>query len=158
MKRSNQAYAYLSSTVGGSFSILSFEDAHKENRKSPPKNRGGGIRGTITGFSGASRLRLLRYLASIDYSAFEGKIFFASLTYPEIWPEDPGVCKGHLEAFRKRSQTKFGAFPAVWRLGIQERGAWHFPIILFITLVLGVTEGTAPVCRFFMARGLWKDQ
>jgi hypothetical protein len=142
-----QDYAYLSSTIGGSFSILSFEDTYKGNRVGPPKNQGGGLRGKIYGLSKASRRNLLRLLASINYTSFEGKVFFASLTYPEVWPEDPKVCKGHLEAFRKRLMEKFGAFPAIWRLGIQERGAWHFHLLLF----LPSSSGSLKELRQFVA-------
>ena len=134
----NQAYAYLSSTIGGSLSILSFEDTYKMDKVSSPKNYGGGgVRGRITGLSKASRRTLLRLLASIDYASFEGKIFFASLTYPDVWPEEPKVCKDHLEAFLNRLMREIGAFPAVWRLGIQERGAWHFHLLLFLPSSFG---------------------
>jgi hypothetical protein len=138
LTRANQGgFAYLSSPLGGSSSILSFEGIQKEDRVTPSKNRGGGPRGTITGLSAASRLRLLRFLASIDYTSFEGKVFFASLTYPETWPEDPRVCKEHLESFLNRLMVEFGAFPVIWRLGIQARGAWHFHLILFLPLSFG---------------------
>jgi hypothetical protein len=142
----NQAYAYLSSTIGGSTSIVSFEGTQKEDRVRPPSS-GGGIRGKITGLSKASRRNLLRLLASIDYTSIEGKVFFASLSYAEIWPEDPRACKEHLEAFRKRLRTKFGVFPAVWRLGIQERGAWHFHLLLF----LPSSSGSLKEVRQFVA-------
>jgi hypothetical protein len=132
----NQRYAYLSSAIGGSTSILSFEDTYKMDKVSPRKNHGGGIRGKITGFSEASRLRLLRLLASIDYTAFE-KVYFASLTYPDVWPEESKVCKDYLEAFRKRFMGKFGAFPVVWRLGAQVRGAWHFHLLLLLPSAIG---------------------
>jgi hypothetical protein len=130
-KRTDQEHAYLSSTVGGSFSTLSFEDTHKGNRVSPSRNCGGGIRGKVTEFSGASRLTFLRCLASIDYTAFEGKIYYLTLTYPDTWPEDPQICKRHLEALRKRLQRKVGNFAGFWRLGVQARGAWHFHVLLF---------------------------
>ncbi len=132
MTSPNQEYAYLSSTVGGSSSILSFEETHKGNQVSPPKNRGGGIRGKVTEFSEASRLTFLRCLASIDYTTFEGKIYYLTLTYADIWPEDPQICKRHLEALRKRLQRKFGNFSGFWRLGVQRRGAWHLHLLLFV--------------------------
>jgi hypothetical protein len=132
IKPNQGGYAYLSYPVGGSSSILSFDDTPEGDRVSPPKNRGGGVRGTIMGLSRASRLRLLRFLASIDYAAFEGKLSFTNLTYPDVWPEDPRVCKDHLEAFLKDLRKEFGEVAAVWRLGTQERGAWHFHLILFL--------------------------
>jgi hypothetical protein len=140
VKSPNQGYAYISSTAGGSTSILSFEDTYKGDGKSPSKNYGGGTRGKVTGFSEASRLTLLRRLASIDYTVFEGKIFFITLTYPDICPKDSRVCKKHLEAFRKRLMRKFGVFPGFWRLGIQRRGFWHFHLLLFLPLSSGSPE------------------
>jgi hypothetical protein len=74
-------------------------------------------------------LRLLRLLAGIDCTAFE-KIYFITTTYPDVCP-DVYTCKAHLKAFRKRLTRKFGDFPAVWRLGIQTRGFWHFHILVF---------------------------
>ncbi|HSK82708.1 MAG TPA: hypothetical protein VK902_04795, partial [Rubrobacter sp.] len=32
----------------------------------------------------------------------------------------------------KRLQRKFEPFAAFWRMGIQERGAWHFHLLLFV--------------------------
>jgi hypothetical protein len=82
----------------------------------------------VTGFSGASRLRLLRLLAGVDYSAF-ARIYSIGLTYPDRCP-DVYVCKGHLKAFRKRMTRRFGEFPAFWRLGVQRRGFWHFHLLV----------------------------
>ncbi len=122
-------------------STLSFEDTTSRNyRVSPPTRRGGGIRARVRGFSKASRRNLLRRLASIDRGAFrtfKGRIFFVTLTYPHVWPNDPEVCKSQLKAFRKRLQREFGPFAAFWRLGIQERGAWHFHLLLFVRPTFG---------------------
>jgi hypothetical protein len=133
---SHQGGAYVSSSVGGSLSTLSFEDTLVSNRASSNKRRrGGGIRDKVRGFSKASRRNLLRRLASIDRGAFrnfKGRVLFVTLTYPHVWPEDPEDCKGHLKAFRKRLQRRYGPFAAFWRLGIQQRGAWHFHLLLFV--------------------------
>jgi hypothetical protein len=43
----------------------------------------------------------------------------------------------HLKAFRKRLQREFEPFAAFWRLGIQQRGAWHFHLLLFVGPSLG---------------------
>lgn len=137
MKSPNQEHAYLSFTIGGSLSVLSFEEAHKGNRVSPPGNRGGGPRGRITELSEASRRNFLRLVASIDQDAFDGKIYYLTLTYPDTWPKDPKVCKRHLENLRKRLTRKFGTFAGFWRLGIQERGAWHFHLLLFASPSFG---------------------
>jgi hypothetical protein len=85
--------------------------------------------------SRASCTNLLRRLASINRSAFrafKGRIIFVTLTYPHEYPEDPELCKRHLKAFRKRLQRKYESFAAFWRLGIQQRGAWHFHLLLFV--------------------------
>jgi hypothetical protein len=137
---SHQGGAYVSSSVGGSLSTLSFEDALVSNRASSRMRRGGGVREKIRGFSRASRRNLLRRLASINrtaFRAFEGRVLFVTLTYPHVWPEDPEECKGHLKAFRKRLQREYGPFAAFWRLGIQQRGAWHFHLLLFVPSTFG---------------------
>jgi hypothetical protein len=134
-KRSHQGVAYVSSSVGGSVSTLSFEETRASNRLSPLTRRGGGIRNRVRGFSRASRRNLLRRLASINRRAFrdfKGRIIFVTLTYPRKYPEDPEVCKNHLKSLRKRLQREFEPFAAFWRLGIQKRGAWHFHSLLFV--------------------------
>src|SRR5918996_3922165 len=59
LKDSHQGVAYVSSSVGGSVSTLSFEDTKTSNRLSPRKHRGGGIRDRVRGFSRESRRNLL---------------------------------------------------------------------------------------------------
>jgi hypothetical protein len=54
------------------------------------------------------------------------------LTYPKEYPEDPEACKRHLKALRKRLKRRFGDFAGFWRMGIQQRGAWHFHVLLFV--------------------------
>src|SRR5215203_5195890 len=140
LKDSHQGVAYVSSSVGGSVSMLSFEETITKNQLSLPKRHGRGIRDRVRGFSRASRRNLLRRLASINRSAFRafrGRMIFVTLTYPHEYPEDPELCKNHLKALRKRLQRKFGTFAAFWRLGIQKRGAWHFHLLLFVGPSIG---------------------
>ena len=140
LKDSHQGVAYVSSSVGGSLSTLSFEDTTTKNRLSSPKRHGRGMRDRVRGFSRVSRTNLLRRLASINRTAFKGfrgRIVFVTLTYPKQYPEDPELCKRHLKALRKRLQREFGTFAAFWRLGIQKRGAWHFHLLLFVEPSLG---------------------
>ena len=140
LKRSHQGVAYVSSSVGGSVSTLSFEDAKTSNRLSPRKHRGGGTRDKVRGFSRASRRNLLHRLASINRTAFKtfsGRMIFVTLTYPHEYPEDPEVCKNHLKALRKRFERKYKSFAAFWRLGIQQREAWHFHLLLFVGSSVG---------------------
>jgi hypothetical protein len=140
LKDSHQPSAYVSSAVGGSVSTLSFEDTNTNNRLSSPRRLGGGTRDKVRGFSRASRRNLLLRLASINrraFKAFKGRMISITLTYPHEYPEDPEVCKNHLKAFRKRLQREFGTFAAFWRLGIQQRGAWHFHLLLFVGPSIG---------------------
>jgi hypothetical protein len=150
LKCSHQEVAYVSSSVGGSVSTVSFEDATTRSRLGPRTRRGGGIRDKVRGFSRTSRRNLLRRLASIDRGAFrasKARIIFATLTYPHEWPDDPEACKGHLKALRKRLQREFGPFAAFWRLGIQQRGAWHFHLLLFV----GPSFGSVDKLRSFIS-------
>jgi hypothetical protein len=136
----HQGVAYVSSSVGGSVSTLSFEETKTSNRLSPPVRRGGGIRDRVRGFSRSSRRNLLRRLASINrrtFRAFKGRLISITLTYPHEYPEDPGLCKNHLKALRRRLQRKFGEFTGFWRMGIQRRGAWHFHLLLFMGPSIG---------------------
>jgi hypothetical protein len=140
LKSSHQGAALVSSSVGGSVSTLSFEDTKTSNQLSSHRRCGGGIRDRVRGFSRASRTNLLRRLASINRSAFrafKGRMIFVTLTYPHEYPDDPELCKRHLKALRKRLQRKYKSFAAFWRLGIQQRGAWHFHLLLFVGPSIG---------------------
>src|SRR5215211_4108915 len=145
-KSSHQPSAYVSSAVGGSVSTLSFENPKTSNRLRPPSSplrHGRGIRDRVRGFSRESRTNLLRRLASINRSAFrafKGRLISITLTYPHEYPENPEVCKNHLKALRQRLQRKFGNFAAFWRMGIQQRGAWHFHLLLFVGPTFGPME------------------
>jgi hypothetical protein len=130
---SNQEEAYVSSTVGGSLSQVSFENSGTRNRIS--STNCGGVKGKVKGFSRVSRRNLLRRFASINRTAFrsyKGRVFSITLTYPHVYPDDPEVCKRHLKALYKRLKRRFGDFAGFWRMGIQKRGAWHFHLLLFM--------------------------
>jgi hypothetical protein len=150
LKSSHQGVAYVSSSVGGSVSTLSFEDTPTRSRHSSRRRHGGGIRTKVRGFSRASRRNLLLRLASINrraFRAFKGRMIFVTLTYPHEYPEDPEVCKNHLKALRKRLQRKCGDCAAFWRMGIQRRGAWHFHVLLFV----GQSVGSVGELRRFIS-------
>src|SRR5919107_5196805 len=51
----HQEVAYVSSSVGGSVSTLSFEDTNTSNHLSSDRRRSGGIRARVRGFSRESR-------------------------------------------------------------------------------------------------------
>jgi hypothetical protein len=69
--------------------------------------------------------------------ALRGRVIFVTLTYPLEYPESPERCKGHLKALRKRLQREYGPFAAFWRMGIQQRGAWHFHLLLVVGPSIG---------------------
>jgi hypothetical protein len=149
---SNQE-VYISSTIGGSVSEISFEGPQTRNRIGTTSSRG--IRGKVRGFSRVSRRNLLRLLASINRSAFrafKGRAISVGLTYPTQYPEDPKVCKKHLEALFKRFKREYGDFASIWRMGIQRRGAWHFHLLLFVP----PSVGSLKEIRRFIASSWYK--
>ena len=76
-------------------SLVSFGDTGSRDRVNPRRSHGGGIRGKIRGFSGASRRNLLRRMAGINrtaFRAFKGRVVCVTLTYPHEWPEDAETC------------------------------------------------------------------
>ena len=155
LKGSHQDVAYVSSSVGGSVSTLSFQDTTTKNRLSPSSHRDRGIRGKVRDFSRASRRNLLRRLATINRNAFralKGRMVFVTLTYPHQYPDNPELCKRHLKALRKRLQRQYGPFAAFWRMGIQRRGAWHFHLLLFV----GPPFGPIPELRRFVSRSWYE--
>ena len=132
-KRSNQVEAYVSSTIGGSLSQISFQA--REGRNRTGQTYCGGIKGRVRGFSRVSRRNLLRKFASINRTSFrtyKGRVVSVTLTYPHVYPEDPEACKRHLKSLCKRLKRRFGDFAGFWRMGIQRRGACHFHLLLFV--------------------------
>jgi hypothetical protein len=157
LKGSHQEVAYVSSSLGGSVSTLSFEETITKNQLGPPKRHGRGTRDRIRGFSRASRRNLLLRLASINrdaFKAFKGRLISITLTYPHEYPEDAEICKNQLKALRRRLQRKFGKFAGFWRMGIQKRGAWHFHLLLFVGPSIGsVGEATGKVSEGHLRTG-----
>jgi len=134
--QSTGGVAYVSSAVGGSLSTVSFRDNTLPGRQAHPfKAHIWGIKGPVKGFSRISRRNLLRCFAAINRRAIRAsrvRVITLTLTYPHQYPVDPETCKGHLKAFRKRLERRYGPFAAFWRMGIQRRGAWHFHLLLFL--------------------------
>lgn len=83
-------------------------------------------RGTIQGFSSASRRRLIRKISRLERS----KAVFLTLTYPADFP-DAQAAKTHLRTFWKRIYRRHPEASAIWRLEFQKRGAPHFHLIVF---------------------------
>lgn len=88
---------------------------------------GGGIRGTIRGFSRNSRSRLLKLIGSIRRNS-ESPIF-VTLTYPCKFP-DVARAKRDLKIFCQRLIRRFGV-GVIWKLEPQERGAPHFHLLVW---------------------------
>lgn len=79
---------------------------------------GGGARGLVTGFSSASRRRLMRLIASLERSE---RPIFVTLTYPDLFPNERAKWKRDLDVFGKRLARKFSVAGALWRIEFKER-------------------------------------
>lgn len=82
-------------------------------------NSGGGIRGNISGFSRASRKRMIEFMAQVRD---EGDLYFVTMTYDD----DSWICHwgGHQdqwEAFRRRFERAYPGCKAIWRVELKER-------------------------------------
>lgn len=113
--------ASLTVALGGEYGKLFMEGA---------KRSGGGLRGSIQGFSRASRRRLLDTVNQVDRRCI-GSMLFVTLTYPGQWPGSWRVWKGHLRAMVMRLDRRYPGIQLVWRLEFQERGAPHFHLLVF---------------------------
>lgn len=88
---------------------------------------GGGERGKIVGFSPASRRRLLHLFARLNPS--RTRSVFLTLTFAAIPTTEDAT-----RAFRRlkeRIRRKFPRASFIWRKEPQERGSWHYHLILF---------------------------
>jgi hypothetical protein len=97
----------------------------------PRPNQVASARGPITRFSAAARKRLVELLASINQGRTARLPLFVTLTYPGVWPDDPGTWKRHLDSWCKRLARRFTRTSAVWKLEFQSRGAPHFHLLVF---------------------------
>lgn len=90
----------------------------------------GGQRGAVSGFSRASRRRLLQFLHMIDRER-SGLPLFVTLTYPRAWPGDPRRWKRDLRAWLGRLRREMPPAWCVWRLEPQRRGAPDYHLLVF---------------------------
>lgn len=86
----------------------------------------GGKRKGIAEFSRAARLRMLKFLHSID---FDGCTLI-TLTYPNVYPLDATRYHDDLRAMRGVIEESLGKLPMIWKLEFQKRGAPHFHIVV----------------------------
>lgn len=102
----------------------------------PGNDKASAKRGIITRFSEASRRRLLRALAKIKRDLLP---VFVTLTYPDDFPGDPNVWKGHLKAWFKRLKREHPGAAGFWKLELKPRQsgesegkvAPHFHLLLW---------------------------
>lgn len=87
---------------------------------------GGGKRKAITGFSAASRRRLMQTIATVERDAVLPN--FVTLTYPAEYP-NPKQSKRHLDTFFKRFTRAFSEHGSIWKLEPQQRGAPHYHLL-----------------------------
>ena len=86
-------------------------------------------RGDITGFSSASRRRLFKFCAAVNWDALPNS-YFVTLTYPGEYPTDGLRVKRDLDTFRKAWSREYHDLRAVWKLEFQGRGAPHFHLAI----------------------------
>lgn len=78
----------------------------------------GGDRGLVTGFSSASRRRLMRLIASLERDA---RPIFVTMTYPDVFPDDLAKWKRDIDVFGKRLARKHPQAGFLWRIEFKER-------------------------------------
>jgi len=111
-----------------------------QHRLSKIQARGGKPRGQIRGFTDASRLRLLRYIATVKWNEIQSALL-CTLTYPdEIAARSPRRRTQDRLHFFAKVERKIGVkIPALWRLEWKDRlsGRYkgklvpHFHLLLF---------------------------
>lgn len=76
----------------------------------------GGLRGVVQGFSNASRLRLLKWLACVSWGVV-GKSLFATFTYPDACVDSAlSRRRSHLSSLHRGIERVVGKrCPALWR-------------------------------------------
>ena len=85
------------------------------------------LRGTVKGFSAASRRRMIEQCAKMGKAV----PIFVTLTYGADYPEDPAIWKKHLEYWGKRLVRYDSSLSAIWRLEPQKRGAPHYHLLVY---------------------------
>ena len=86
-------------------------------------------RGSVHGFSRASRGRLLKTMAKLNRQV-ASRALFVTLTYPSSELVSFSLCKRHLDSFAKRLHRAFARCAVIWRLELQKNGVPHFHLIV----------------------------
>lgn len=79
---------------------------------------GGGERGVVTGFSAASRRRLMRLIASLERGE---RPVFVTMTYPDVFPDELDKWKRDIDVFGKRLARRHPHAAFLWRIEFKER-------------------------------------
>jgi hypothetical protein len=121
-------------SVGGSLLQLKGPGVGTFRRKSSMgvwlKGGAVGKRKEIGGFSPASRLRLLKWLQSINRDKVKFQPIFGTLTYGAEFPTDGETIKRHIDNFGKAFRRQYPDACFIWKLEAQERGAPHFHLLV----------------------------
>ena len=134
---------------GGAFAEINLPQRVKAGRPF----RGRKKRSQIKGYSGPSRLRLCRTLASIPR---DSKALFVTLTYPKGCRIDTKSAKRHdLQAFKKQFERHYGKHAAVWRMEFCD-GIPHFHLLLFFPKHLIISKALLAEIREWVARTWWE--
>lgn len=97
---------------------ITYTDAAKGRDSGGPEH-GGGIRGTVTGFSRASRKRMFEFMASVRNT---GSMLFATMTFDDtLAVNSDDWMLACFEAFRKRFERAYPTYKAIWRKEWQDR-------------------------------------
>jgi hypothetical protein len=99
-------------------------------RTSGSARLGGGRRGSVVGFSRASRKRLMDWYNRID-RVWRARALFITLTYPREFSSDWSDWKRDLDALVKRLRRRWPRSALVWRMELQRRGAPHFHLLVW---------------------------
>jgi hypothetical protein len=125
----------ITSAIGGSLSKLTYPIKHKKEG-SVSTSRGDRRRKAIKGFSNSSRLRFMREMANVDFSKIQGRVLFATLTYPrDKWSLDSKIWKRDLQKFKYRLDRKYGKTSGFWRLELHGKDGSlhpHFHLLLVL--------------------------
>jgi len=100
----------------------------KSTKGEKMEQKGGGLRGSVSGFSRQSRYRLMQTIGSIRREAELPD--FVTLTYPENFPTVE-QSKRDLKIFLQRLNRKFPQAGYIWKLEPQDRGAPHFHMLVW---------------------------
>lgn len=112
----------------------------------PNVGRGVGTRGFVTGWTEASRFRLMKAAARIEWP--RRPLALITLTYPRHFSADPDDWKEHLRRFSIAWARRFGEpLLALWAMEFQQRGAPHFHLAAVLPSRVALDDVTDPRTR-----------